>query len=129
MNTAGQHVCEPPLNTPCPGYYGYGLATRLASPGARLVLTTGAPAPIVTHAAVQPNGKIVVLVENEDPASAHDVALHYDGYRPLPPAPAFTYGPGVTVTSSGVGAPGAAQHDRTGALTRLSGWPGLPRRP
>jgi len=40
----------------------------------------------------------------EDPASAHDVAPHYDGCRPLPPAPAFTYGPhgpGVTVTSSG----------------------------
>jgi hypothetical protein len=103
-NTAGQQVCEPPLNTPYPGYYGYGMATRLATPGARLVSTTGAAAPIVTHAAIQRDGKLVVLVENEDPQSAHDVTIDYDGYRPQPFAPAFTYGPrgpGVTVTRSG----------------------------
>jgi hypothetical protein len=90
----GKQVCAPPVNTPYPAYYGYALAAHLASPGAKLVATTGATGPIVAHAAVQRDGSLVVLVENEDPANAHDVALDYPGFRGAPVALTTSYGRG-----------------------------------
>ncbi|WP_369386400.1 hypothetical protein AB5J72_01420 [Streptomyces sp. CG1] len=95
-NTKGQEVCEPPLNRPYPSYYGYGMASRLAAPGARLVPATGAGSPIVTHAAIQRNGTLVVLVENEDPRASHDVRLNYTGYHAEPVATTYSYGAGST---------------------------------
>jgi hypothetical protein len=91
-NAVGQPACEPALNTKFPAYYGYGMATRLAVPGAKLVATSGAAAPIVSHAALRPDGSLVVLLENEDPAAAHDVALSFLGYRPLPVGIGYSYG-------------------------------------
>ena len=38
----------------------------------------------------------MVLIENEDPAAAHDVRLSYAGYRPFPIAVAYTYARGST---------------------------------
>jgi hypothetical protein len=98
-NAKGQRVCEPPLNTPFPSYYGFGMAAHLATPGAELVRTTGASAQVVTHAAVQRDGSLVVLVENEDPNAAHDVSLDYAGFRPVPVRFAVTYGGGRLSTS------------------------------
>ncbi|MEU6477987.1 hypothetical protein ABZ858_14035 [Streptomyces sp. NPDC047017] len=95
-NTQGQEVCEPPLNTPYPSYYGVGMAGRLAAPGARLVATAGGGSPIVSHAAVQRDGKLVVLVENQDPNASHDVRLDYPGYHAGPVAVAYSYGAGST---------------------------------
>jgi hypothetical protein len=93
---AGNQVCEPPLNTPFPAYYGFQLASTLAAPGARLVATSGAGSPIVTHAAVRRDGRLVVLLENEDPTAAHTVALNYAGFAPARVATARSYGPGDT---------------------------------
>ncbi|MFH8342606.1 hypothetical protein [Streptomyces sp. AM6-12] len=108
-NTQGQQVCEPPLNTPYPSYYGYGMAARLAAPGARLVSTTGAGAMIVTHAAVQRSGTLVVLIENEDPQASHEVRLDYTGYRPARTGTAYTYGAGATTPTR---SPGSARSVR-----------------
>ncbi len=99
-NATGATVCQPRVNTPFPAYFGYGMGAHLASPGARLVRTTGASSPIVTHAALQPNGTLVVLVENEDPTSAHDVQLAYTGFQPKPVAAAVTYGTSLSVTAT-----------------------------
>ncbi|MFJ6665312.1 hypothetical protein [Streptomyces sp. NPDC091383] len=102
-NTQGRQVCEPPLNTPYPSYYGYGMASRLAAPGARLVGTTGAGPMIVTHAAVRRDGTLVVLIENEDPQASHEVRLAYTGYRPAPAGTAYTYGAGTTAPTRSLG--------------------------
>lgn len=105
-NSKGAQVCEPPVNTPFPAYYGYLLASRMAQPGARFVQVSGAPGPIVTHAAVERNGDLVVLVENQDPDAAHDVRLDYPGYRPFPIALATGYGRGSTGLPQSLVGPG-----------------------
>ncbi|HEX3778209.1 MAG TPA: hypothetical protein VHX38_00950 [Pseudonocardiaceae bacterium] len=91
-NAVGTQVCEPPVNTPFPAYYGLQLAGRLDAPGARLVDTTSTDTVINTHAAVQPNGDLVVLVENQDPNTAHQVRLNYPGYQAFPLATEYSYG-------------------------------------
>ncbi|MEY9854694.1 hypothetical protein ABH935_000291 [Catenulispora sp. GAS73] len=114
-NAQDAKVCEPPVNTPFPAYYALSLTSRLASPGAALVQTsvsgTGntGNAPIVTHAAVQHNGNLVVLIENEDPAATHTVQLNYPGYRPLPLAITYRYAPGSTGIATSLGLSGSAQ--------------------
>ncbi|WP_370350411.1 hypothetical protein [Catenulispora sp. EB89] len=114
-NVQGAKVCEPPVNTPFPAYYALSLTSRLAGPGATLVRTsvsgTGSTGstPIVTHAAVQRNGDLVVLIENEDPAATHTVQLDYAGYRPLPLAISYRYAPGSTAIATSIGSAGRAQ--------------------
>ena len=108
--TQGANICEPPVNTPFPAYYALSLTTRLASPGATLVRTSvsGSPA-IVTHAAVQRNGNLVLLLENEDPTAAHTVHLDYDGYRPLPLAVSCRYGANSKGLTYSISSSGNAQ--------------------
>lgn len=102
-DAGGLKACEPPLNTPYPAYYGYGLASRLAAPGARLVATTGPGGPIVTHASVRRDGTVVVLVENEDPTTAHDLTITCADCRTMPVALAYHYGRGDAATSVSIG--------------------------
>jgi hypothetical protein len=104
----GTKLCEPPVNTPFPAYYGLQFAGRLAQPGARLVATTGTGAAgVVAHAAVRPDGTLVLLLENQDAAHAHTVALRYPGYRVAPSGTAYSYGSGSTPVTTGPG--GSAQ--------------------
>ena len=103
-NAVGTTICEPAVNTPFPAYYGLQLAGRLDAPGARLVGTTSSNPDIATHAAVEPNGTLVVLVENHSQTTAHDVSLAYPGYRALPIATRYSYGPHSTTISTTVGA-------------------------
>ena len=103
-NTQGTNVCEPPLNTPFPAYYALSLTTRLAAPGAKLVQTSvSGSAAIVTHAAIQRNGTLVLLIENEDPTTTHTVNLNYAGYRPLPAAITTHYNSGSTGLTYSIG--------------------------
>jgi hypothetical protein len=115
---AGNTVCAPALNTPYPAYYGYAMGAHLASPGAKLVATSGATGPIVTHAAVQRDGSLVVLVENEDPAAAHDVRLSFPGFTAAPLALTTTYGKGYTLPKPSV-ASSTAVHLAPYTLTEL----------
>jgi hypothetical protein len=103
-NATGATICEPAVNTPFPAYYGLQLAGRLDAPGARLVDTSSSIPDISTHAAVEPNGELVVLVENRSQTTSHDVTLAYPGYRALPVANRYSYGPHSTKISTSVGA-------------------------
>jgi hypothetical protein len=105
-NAVGAKICEPPIDTPFPAYYGLELATKLAQPGARFVQTSGDTTTIVTHAAVQPNGDLVVLVENQDQNTSQDVQLDYAGYRALPVATTLSYGKGSTGLAPSLSASG-----------------------
>lgn len=111
-NARNVQVCEPPVNTPFPAYYALSLTTRLASPGATLVQTSvsgsGSTA-IVTHAAVQHDGDLVLLIENEDPAAAHTVRVDYAGYRTLPLAFSYRYGAGGAGITTSIGPSGSVQ--------------------
>lgn len=109
-NVQGVKLCEPPVNTPFPAYYALSLTSRLASPGATLVQTSvsGSTA-IVTHAAVQRDGDLVLLIENEDPAATHTVQVNYAGYRPLPLAISYRYGSGGTGITTSIGPSGSAK--------------------
>jgi hypothetical protein len=106
-NALGATICEPAVNTPFPAYYGLQLAGRLDAPGARLVATTSSTPDISTHAAVERTGDLVVLVENQSQTTAHDLTLSYPGYRALPVATEYSYGPhSSTITRT----TGAADH-------------------
>jgi hypothetical protein len=118
-NAQGAKVCEPPVNTPFPAYYALSMTTRLARPGATLVQTSvSGSAAIVTHAAVQRDGDLVLLIENEDPAAAHTVQVDYDGYRALPLAICYRYGAGGAGVTSSIGSSGYA-HLPPSSLTEL----------
>ena len=103
-NALGTTICEPAVNTPFPAYYGLQLAGRLDAPGARLVATTSSIPDIRAHAAVEPNGELVVLVENQNQTTAHDITLAYPGYRALPVAAEYSYGPHSTTITRTIGA-------------------------
>src|SRR5689334_21226297 len=60
--------------------------------------------PLVTvHAARRPNGDLGVLLINNDPDAAHDIALNYQGYTPSTAAPTvLSYGNGDSDLHSGI---------------------------
>jgi alpha-L-arabinofuranosidase len=87
-------VCEPPVNTPYPAYYGLQLTSALTTPGSRLVTVTSGDAAVNAHAAVRPDGTLVVLAVNTDAAQAKPVRLSISGYRAAPVATELTYGAG-----------------------------------
>ncbi|HEX3792270.1 MAG TPA: hypothetical protein VHW44_30680, partial [Pseudonocardiaceae bacterium] len=93
----GAQVCEPKVNTPFPAYYGVTLASRIATPGARLVSTSvGAGSSVVAHAAVQRNGDLVVLLENQNADQEQQATIDYSGYRVGPVAEIYSYGQNST---------------------------------
>lgn len=79
-------ICEPSVNTPYPAYYGMQLTSALTVPGSRLVGVTAGDASVNAHAAVRPDGSLVVLAVNTDPSKARSVSLSITGYRAAPTA-------------------------------------------
>jgi len=87
-NAAGQQVCEPAVNAPFPAYYGLSMAGRINAPGARLVASTvTGSATVISHAAVERNGRLVVLLENQSATDSQQVTLDYPGYPGYPACP------------------------------------------
>jgi hypothetical protein len=85
-------VCAPPLNTRYPAYYGMQLTSALTVPGSRLVgVTSGDPA-VKAHAALRPDGSLVVLAVNTDLSGAKSVRLQITGYRAAPAVIVRSYG-------------------------------------
>ncbi len=74
------NLCGPPVDTPYPDYFAMQLVSSLASPGARLVAATSPVGTVNVHAAVQPDGRLVVLFANTDPNQPASVVLAADGY-------------------------------------------------
>ena len=85
-------VCAPPLNTRYPAYYGMQLTSALTISGSRLVGVTSGDAAVKAHAALRPDGSLVVLAVNTDPSEAKSVRLRITGYRPAPAVVVRSYG-------------------------------------
>jgi len=88
--TADGTVCEPPLNTPFAPYHALRLMSSFARPGDQFVRAATDHPRVVAHATRRANGDLAVLLLNQDPDAAHEVALDYRGYAPAAGAPAVT---------------------------------------
>ncbi|WP_252786318.1 cellulose binding domain-containing protein [Actinoallomurus rhizosphaericola] len=93
----GDGVCEPPLNTPFPAYYGIQMLSTVARPGDTLI-RAGTDDPLVSaHAARNADGGLSVELVNKDPDHARTVDLDYAGWTPGGDTPTvYTYGAEAT---------------------------------
>jgi len=71
--------CQPPAGTPFPAYYGLKLLQRLTRPGAVLLDGSSTDDKVVVHASRRPDGRLAVLLINEDPSAARSVRLDVPG--------------------------------------------------
>ena len=78
----GSGVTEPALDTPFAPYYGVQMLSKLGSPGDTMVNATSGNALVKVHAVRRASGSLAVLLENEDPTTAHTINLTYNGYTP-----------------------------------------------
>jgi hypothetical protein len=76
----GGTICAPPVDTPFPPYYGMRLVGSMARAGGTLVpVSTGDPL-VVGHAVREPDGKLAVLLLNENPTDPVTVRLDVRGH-------------------------------------------------
>lgn len=84
-----------PLNTPYPPYYGIKMVcAHFAAPGDTLVTATpsgSGSALLRAHACLRANGRLTILLLNEDPTSAHTVTITVSGYTPAPTVTRYYY--------------------------------------
>jgi len=119
-------VCAPPVNTPFPAYYGMQLTSALTVPGSRLVGVASGDAAVNAHAAVRPDGSLVILAVNTDPSKAKSVGLLITGYRPLRPSPFVPMGWAATGSAARGPRSGGPSPSRRSPRRRWScGRPGL----
>jgi hypothetical protein len=91
------NVCEPPLNTPFPSYYGLQVLGTLARPGDTLVKAASDNPLVSVHAARNADGDLSVELINKDPHTAYPVDLGYTGWAPSTATPTVhTYGDEAT---------------------------------
>jgi len=80
------------------------LTSALTVPGSRLVGVTSGDVAVNAHAAVRPDGSLVIPAVNTDPSEAKSVRLRISGYRPAPAVAVRSYG----AASHGIGRSRAA---------------------
>ncbi|GGJ10779.1 hypothetical protein GCM10010885_20000 [Alicyclobacillus cellulosilyticus] len=73
------NITEPPANTPFPAYYGFQMVAPFAVAGAKLVGAGSSTETLAAHAAQLPNGDLVVMIINRDPAQTYHVQLQIEG--------------------------------------------------
>jgi hypothetical protein len=96
-NCNSDNVCEPPLNTPFPAYYGIQMLSDVAMPGDTLVRAGSDNPLIAVHAARNADGDLSVELINKDPSNAYTINFHYDGWQPSSAPPTvYTYGDEAT---------------------------------
>jgi hypothetical protein len=107
-NCNSDNVCEPPLNTPFPAYYGIQMLSKVAQPGDTLVKAGSDNQLVEVHAARNADGDLSVELVNEDPANSYTVNLNYEGWTPSGATPTvYTYGDEATsITTSQQGTAG-----------------------
>jgi hypothetical protein len=90
-------ACEPPVNTPFAPYYALQLLHIFADPGNQLVRVTTSSPLVHGHAVRRRDGGLSVMLLNEDPQNAQQVALSYPGFIPVWRRPTlYTYLNGAT---------------------------------
>ncbi len=93
-------VTEPALDTPFAPYYGIEMLAKLGGPGDAMVASNSGSQLVKVHAVHQANGKLAVLVENEDPSNSATVNLSYSGFSPSGAATVYTYANGGKAVTS-----------------------------
>jgi hypothetical protein len=86
-------VEQPDANTPFPPYYGVQMFNRMIQPGDDFIAAKGNRSTLVPHAARRKDGKISVMLINEDPD--HDSVVTLEGL-PLAEGERFDYQRGWT---------------------------------
>jgi Cellulose binding domain/Fibronectin type III domain len=101
--TSDGSTCQPALNTPFAPYHGLAMVSRFTRPGDQLVVASASDPLVKAHASRRADGGLAVLLINQDPAAAKEIALKYAGYTPASAAQVLTYANGDTgiVTKSG----------------------------
>lgn len=85
-------ICEPAANTPFPAYYGLQMLSDLGQPGDTMVSSSSNQSLIATHAVMQANGDLAVLMINKDPTNSYTVSFTLNGYNTSQGGRLFTYG-------------------------------------
>lgn len=75
-------VCEPPMNTPFPPYYGIKMLSELGRPGDQLIGAGTTSDEVSAHAVHRANGDLSVMLINKNPSTERTVDLHYNGFIP-----------------------------------------------
>lgn len=78
-------LAEPPLDTPLPAYWGFVLSSKLARPGARVVMLTSPSPSVLAYASYQQGGVSLMLINTDDSHSA-EVKLDGPAQQWSPPA-------------------------------------------
>jgi Glycosyl hydrolase family 79, N-terminal domain len=90
---------EPAVDTPFPTYYGLQMLKLLGKPGDGLVSTSSSNALLTSHAVLQANGSLALLLINKDPSNTTTVSVALSGYTPAATGTVYSYGK----TSSSIG--------------------------
>jgi hypothetical protein len=134
-NCTAEGACQPALNTPFAPYHALAMLSRFAGPGDQLVGAATSDPLVVAHAARRADGGLAVLLINQDPDAAREVAVDYAGYTPAASAQVLTFGngdTGITTTSGTAGSVTLPPYSLTTLLLRPSTQttpPAVPGRP
>ncbi|MEU0053326.1 cellulose binding domain-containing protein [Streptomyces sp. NPDC006309] len=80
-------VCEPAPNTPFHPYYGMKMTSELGTAGDTMVAAASSAQDVSAHAVLRRDGRLSVLLVNENPDAARTVDLAYAGFTPSGTAP------------------------------------------
>ncbi|HVU70589.1 MAG TPA: cellulose-binding protein, partial [Ktedonobacteraceae bacterium] len=90
--TSTSGICEPAVDTPFPAYYGLQMLNTLGKAGDSMVSASSNQTLLSSHAVLQANGKLGVLLVNKDPSNSYNVSLSLSGYNAASNATIYTYG-------------------------------------
>jgi len=101
--SSGSGSTEPAVETPFAPYYGIEMLSKLGSPGAEMVTSSSNNSLLKVHAVRRADGGLDLLLDNEDPSNADDVALNLSGFTSSGTPTVFTLGNNATSISSASG--------------------------
>jgi alpha-L-arabinofuranosidase len=91
-NCASAGICEPPVETPFPAYYGLQMLTHLGQTHDTMVKSLSGNRLVAVHAVKQVNGHLAVMVINTDPHTTYDVTVLLRGFSASASATVYRYG-------------------------------------
>ena len=97
---------EPAAETPFPAYYGFQMLSRLGRPGDTYVPSTSSQSLLATHAVLQKNGHLALLLINKDPSNSYAAHVKINGFTPAKGAYDYFYGENSATLSSGAATAG-----------------------
>lgn len=98
-------ICEPPLNTPFPAYYGMQMLHQFLGSRSVLVSATSSASMVQTYAVRKPGGELEVMVVNDSPTASFHLRVQAKGFHLTARSSIAFYGePSASVQHPGLGA-------------------------